>query len=408
MADTTGISTANHAVHGSITNFGFNTPFKEQLDFFKQKVNLPTEKWNDIIKSAHDKAFIVAGAANADMLNDFNQAIENSITEGKGIQEFRKDFKQIVQKYGWTGWTGEGSAAGEAWRTRVIYQTNMATSYAAGRWAQLTDPEYLKIKPNWRYVHMDGLAHPRPLHESWNGVTLPHDHEFWKTHFAPNGWGCHCRIVPVSRRDAIKQPPHGWNKLDPKTGALIGIDKGFDYAPGANVDIPIREFVQNKLITYQPAITRALTKEINKYIDATTDIISFVESALDTKNTDTLWLGFVENYEQVDAALESGQSVKGYLMTLPADSVRHHVNTHQHDGAGQRVATPEDYKQITSILNSADSLRLSNEVTNNGLPAVIAVRKIDREIFRAVFEVQSGKKSRIMAFKSLVIKTDGG
>ena len=28
-------------------------------------------------------------------------------------------------------------------------------------------------------------------------------------------------------------PPQGWNAIDPKTGAPVGIDKGFDYAPGA-------------------------------------------------------------------------------------------------------------------------------------------------------------------------------
>ena len=42
--------------------FGFNTPFAEQLDFFRQKLNLPSERWDDIQKAAHDRAFIVAGA----------------------------------------------------------------------------------------------------------------------------------------------------------------------------------------------------------------------------------------------------------------------------------------------------------------------------------------------------------
>lgn len=219
----------------SNAEFGFNTPFKEQLDFFRQKLNLPTERWDDIVKSAHDKAFIVAGAANADMLQDFRAAIDKAIAQGTGLEQFRKDFKAIVAKYGWTNYTGSGSAEGIAWRTKVIYQTNMSTSYAAGRYKQLTDPEYLKLRPNWKYVHNDSVMHPRPLHLSWDGIVLPHDHPFWLTHFGPNGWGCECRVVPARGGEAIKQPPHGWDSIDPKTGAPVGIDKGFDYAPGASL-----------------------------------------------------------------------------------------------------------------------------------------------------------------------------
>ena len=89
----------------------------------------------------------------------------------------------------WTGWTGEGTKAGEAWRTRVIYQTNLMTSYAAGRRAQLLDPDLVKRRPFWRYVHNDSVTHPRPHHKSWGDMrlTLRHDHPFWETHFPPNG-----------------------------------------------------------------------------------------------------------------------------------------------------------------------------------------------------------------------------
>lgn len=221
--------------------FGFGTPFQEQLDFLRQKLALPTNQWDDIQRAAHDRAFVVAGAAQAAMLADLQNAVIKAAAEGKGLAEFRKDFKSIVQKHGWTGWTGEGTKAGEAWRTRVIYQTNMATSYAAGRYQQLTEPAFLKLHPYWRYIHREGAINPRPQHLAWHGLTLRHDHAFWATHFAPNGWGCGCRITPVTqsegRRSAnagLDEPPAGWDKPDPQTGAPVGIDKGFDYAPGQN------------------------------------------------------------------------------------------------------------------------------------------------------------------------------
>ena len=237
-----------------VLELGFNTPFAEQLAFFRQKLNLPTEHWDDIMRAAHDRAFVVAGAMKADLLADLHGSVEKIMAEGKSIGWFRKEFAGIVGKHGWQGWKGEGSPEGFAWRTRVIYQTNLATSYAAGRYAQLTDPELLTLRPYWRYKHADGVANPRLQHVAWNGLTLPHDHPFWQTHFPPNGWGCHCRVVAVSARHYAKaqaaglaEPPEGWNAIDGNTGDPVGIAKGLGYAPGASLGDELRGLVAGKV-----------------------------------------------------------------------------------------------------------------------------------------------------------------
>ncbi len=220
--------------------FGFGTPFQAKIDFLRQKLRLPTERWDDIKGRANDHAFIVAGAAKADLLSDLQKTMVDRATDGAGLQAFRKDFKAIVAKHGWTGWTGEGTKEGEAWRTRIIYQTNMATSYSAGRYQQMSDPEVLALHPYWRYIHSDGVLNPRQEHLAWHGLTLRHDHPFWKSHWAPNGFGCHCRITSVTRKEGeasaragLGEPPAGWDAINPKTGEQVGIGKGFGYTPGA-------------------------------------------------------------------------------------------------------------------------------------------------------------------------------
>lgn len=244
---------------------GFNTPFAEQLAFFRQKLNLPTEHWDDIMRAAHDRAFVVAGAMKADLLADLHAGVGKVIADGKSIGWFRKEFAAIVGKHGWQGWTGEGSPEGFAWRTRVIYQTNLATSYAAGRYAQLTDPELLTLRPYWRYRHADGVANPRLQHVAWNGLTLPHDHPFWQTHFPPNGWGCHCRVVAVNAREYAKsqaaglgEPPEGWDALDENTGEPVGIAKGFGYAPGASLGDELRGLIAGKVANLPAPLGKAL------------------------------------------------------------------------------------------------------------------------------------------------------
>lgn len=246
--------------------FGFGTPFAAQLAFFKAKLKLPSQRWDDIIKSAHDKAFIVAGVAKADLLQELYSSIEQSIVTGSGLQQFRKDFDRIVQGHGWSGFTGEGSKRGIAWRTKVIYQTNMATSYAAGRYTQLHDPDLIKTRPYLRYVHADGVLTPRPLHVSWDGFTAPRNHPFWQTHFSPNGWGCHCRIIAVAKMNT-KQLPSNWASINPATGAPMGVDRGFDYAPGREQSKSLRSFIANKRINLDGDIGRAMLREILPYLD---------------------------------------------------------------------------------------------------------------------------------------------
>lgn len=224
-------------------------PFAKQIAAFRWRlVNLvPTSVWTDLWQAQHDRAFVVAGAVKADLLADLGRAVERAIAEGTGIEAFRRDFRQIVAKHGWHGWTGEGTKAGEAWRTRVIYRTNMATSYAAGRMAQLIEGGF----KYWIYRH-GGSLEPRVQHLGWDGLVLPPDHPFWQTHAPPNGWGCKCFVTGArSLAGAVglggqpeKQLAEGWQMPDPKTGAPAGIDRGWAYAPGAGAAAEIADKAQ--------------------------------------------------------------------------------------------------------------------------------------------------------------------
>lgn len=219
---------------------GFTRPFNEQVAAFRLRLGtlVPTARWDDLWQEAHDRAFMVAGAAKADLLADLGVAVDRAIAEGGTLEDFRRDFRTTVAKHGWHGWTGEGTKAGEAWRTRVIYRTNMATSYAAGRLAQLKAAGF----PLWIYRH-SGAEHPRLDHKSWDRLVLPADHPFWAQHYPPNGWGCGCKVsgthsVENARRrggNPDKPLPDNWDQVDPATGAQRGIGKGWGYAPGATV-----------------------------------------------------------------------------------------------------------------------------------------------------------------------------
>jgi hypothetical protein len=224
----------------------FRLPFEEQIAFFRQKLDLPSAHYDDILKGQHDRAFIVAGAMKADLLADLRGAVDQAMADGKSIQWFRKEFDAIVAKHGWA-YNGERN-----WRTRVIYTTNLSASYAAGRYAQLTDPEMLRARPFWEYVHSDTALYPRPLHVSWNGLVLRYDDPWLVTHFPPNGWQCHCRVraVAADRYTGQTAPDDGtYEKVD-RWGEVHtipnGIDYGWDYAPGQSTAHLLRQVIDKQ------------------------------------------------------------------------------------------------------------------------------------------------------------------
>lgn len=245
----------------------FGKPFAHQVAAWRIRLanQVTTAVWDEMMHSAHDRAFTVAGAMKAELLADLAEAVDKAITGGGTLESFRKDFRAIVERNGWHGWAGEGTKKGEAWRTKVIYKTNLATTYAAGRLAQLREAGFAFFV----YRHGNSVE-PRVQHLAWDGLVLEADHPFWATHAPPNGWGCSCYITGARTREGArrvggkpdKQLEDGWDRLDPKTGVPVGIDKGWAYAPGETVTDAVTEAVRDKLARLPPAIAADLAKDV--------------------------------------------------------------------------------------------------------------------------------------------------
>ena len=391
-------------------------PFAEALDYLRGQLNLPTRRWDDLLGAAHDRAFVVAGATQADLLTDLRAAVDQAIAEGQTAETFRREFDRIVAEHGWTGWTGEGTPAGRAWRARIIYDTNLFTSYSAGRYQQMKT--VAEARPWWRYRHSDASVVPRPEHLAWDGVIRRHDDEFWSKRYPPSGFGCRCYVETLSDlemkklgltetpEDAI--PYNGTvQDVDPRTGEEFtrpeGVDKGWDYAPGAGVDIALRQLVSDKLISYPPAITKALSADVNRYVNAQETAPDFARRALENRAlNEPLWLGFVENFAAIQQAI--AVDLKGYLVLLPADAPRHVERHHEWDGESQRPPGPEDYVWVQDILAQYDTIQIGSP-SSKGLMRFVATKRIGDEMFRAVFEVRPGKKNRAVTLVSLAIKS---
>jgi len=220
-----------------------NFQFDQAIEFFRNKIKLPTSGWTDIWQEQHSHAFVVAGAAHDALVEDFYNAIQKAKWEGGGYDEFRTRFDEIVAKHGWA----HNGAPG--WRSKIIYDTNITQAYNAGRYQQMVALK--DVKPFWVYQHTS-IEHPRLQHLAWNGIILPADDPWFRTHMPQNGWGCKCRVYALSQFEAermwkakgnngpdtapiieMEERVVGKNGSNPRTVWVPkGIDPGFAYNPG--------------------------------------------------------------------------------------------------------------------------------------------------------------------------------
>lgn len=211
-------------------------PSEEAIRYLRNKANITTQHWDEMLGEIHAKAFTVAGATKLALLQDLRAAVQAALEQGESIGQFRKRFDQIVQEHGWD-YKGQ-----RGWRTRVIYDTNLRAAHMAGKWEQFQRTK--ATRPYLQYLTA-GDSQVRLEHEKWDKTILPMDDAFWQTHYPPNGFGCRCTVRSLSKRDlerkglSISDSPsiERTERINTRTGEVYGdipdgIDTGWDYNVG--------------------------------------------------------------------------------------------------------------------------------------------------------------------------------
>jgi uncharacterized protein with gpF-like domain len=181
--------------------------------------------------------------------SSYCSAVDKAIEEGDTLKTFSMELLPLLDKAGWTGFkdqvdplTGETKRVelGTPRRLKIIYDTNMRVSRAAGQWQRIE--RTAELRPFLLYQLGPSERH-RPQHAAWNGTLLPVDDPFWDVAFPPNGWGCKCHVIQLSdvqatRFGGVKTPPpfELHNVINLRTGEEFtqpkGIDPGWAYNPG--------------------------------------------------------------------------------------------------------------------------------------------------------------------------------
>ena len=226
-------------------------PPREAIDFFRAKGFKLGFAWQDVWQEEHAQAFTVAKAMRVDLLQDIRAALDRAIAQGTTFEQFKAELVPTLKAKGWWGrqdvadpLTGKLVSAqlGSPRRLATIFDVNVRSAYAAGRWEQI---QRVKAqRPFLRYVAVLDRR-TRPMHRHWHGTLLPVDDAWWGAHYPPNGWRCRCTVQQLSERDLKRRgleisprPNDGTRKwINRRTGELTdvpaGIDPGFGFNIGA-------------------------------------------------------------------------------------------------------------------------------------------------------------------------------
>lgn len=204
--------------------------------------------WRSTAAEAHAVSFTVAKAMRFDILRDLRAAVDRAQADGVPFREFVADLKPRLQRLGWWGrrkivdplTKREAEVLIGPRRLRTIFDANLASAAAAGQWRRI---ERVKdTRPYLRYSAVqDGRT--RPEHLAWHGIVLPVDHEFWETHFPPNGWRCRCVVTQLSEDDLAERgwkvspdpEPDTYRWVNRRTGSVHQVPRGIDPGWDRNV-----------------------------------------------------------------------------------------------------------------------------------------------------------------------------
>ncbi|HCR3209761.1 TPA: minor capsid protein [Morganella morganii] len=344
--------------------YAIGLPPAEAIAYFESKGYAIGFNYHDVEAQAHAKAFTVAGVLKLDVLQDIRQALTESLKNGETYRDFERRLTPLLEQ---KGWLGKGLVAdpdtGELHgkrltprRLNTIFQTNMQSSYMAGRYKQqmenTDDRPYLE-----RVGVMDN--HIRPAHAALNGFIARYDDPIWSVIYPPDGYHCRCRVRARSEADVerlgltVQSTDHTRVEVEqeygvpgktrtvtgfrnPKDGQIYVPDPGFGFNPGE--------------VSYQPDLERYHPAAASQYVTGT-----------------LTGPDFAQGYQRAVAAQQPSPQQRYPVAARPDTDAQHTQPVYADAPTLKQLAeqdiTQEDYLFVQNIIEQPQKTRRDDDGT---------------------------------------------
>lgn len=204
----------------------------EIVEWIEAKEPRAIEDWNELGASEYARSFTAARTAGYDVVRDLYDGLIAEMRSGRATESGFVDRMMPVLRQ--KGWLPELDDKAMGRRLRLIYDTNIRTSMAVGKWRSFQRTK--QFLPYLRYsAVMDSRT--RPAHAALHGIILPVDHPLWRVVFPPADFNCRCIINGLSRSQAARYGgPTDDNRANDAAQMVQESDAFWGYNPGILAD----------------------------------------------------------------------------------------------------------------------------------------------------------------------------
>ncbi|MCC3159505.1 phage head morphogenesis protein [Hymenobacter sp. 15J16-1T3B] len=244
-------------------SIGYNSPDEAATAFLRGNV-----QWFSAAKTAHQ------GEALTKLLLDAQGNV-------KPWQSFKAEALELHHQYN-VRWL------------QAEYEHAIGSAQMAARWKEFEPTDLLSY-------HTVGDSRVRPEHRAWDAVVLPAAHEWWTTHYPPNGWLCRCTVTanplgkatPAVLLPALPGPDDGFDGNVGQTGVIYpkGVPYYTELPAAAKREVDAVEGLHRvpELVTHAKKLTDARRDGLQAALNAINQVHLLPESPTSVK---TLPIGF--------------------------------------------------------------------------------------------------------------------
>jgi len=182
-------------------------PPEEAIASLRRRAAVPKGEFAKMSARERAQSFTVAGVVDLDIVSDVLRSIEKAVADGQTLEEWQEAIGDTLRN-AWAGTVANPSA-----RMETIFRTNVQSAYAAGRYAEATDPDTLAMRPYWMYsAVMDDRT--TEVCAACDGVVRPASDAFWHTHNPPAHYNCRSTLITLSedlaKEYGVSHKPPAW------------------------------------------------------------------------------------------------------------------------------------------------------------------------------------------------------